>query len=152
MNNPTIYKIEYRDKSTVAILRTESLEVSDDNFSGAWEDLEFAPNTADLTNTLVRDSNGNDYNETTIRFFVPGTSVEQKSLLSSLAERSHVYRITDGEGKMYVVGTNSFRTRFTFGEVISATAAGKKGYDCVITCKSLYGPLVWFDETGSGVL
>ena len=152
MNNPTIFRIEYRDKSTVAILRTEQIEVSSENFSGAWEDLEFAPNSADMVNNMLKDSSGNDYNETTIRFFVPGTSVEQKTLLSSLAEKSHVYRVTDGEGNQYVVGSNSFRTKLTFGEIISPTAAGKKGYDCIIQSKSLYGPLVYFDDPGSGVL
>lgn len=141
MNNPTIYSIEYVTRGQCTIRPHERVEVSSSNFSGEWSSLEIAPNSGELSDSESTDQGGNKSHSTTVRFFIPGTSAEQKNELNDLSDYPHVYRITDGEGKQYIVGSDIFRAYLNYGEAISATAAGRKGYNCEIRCRSIAGPL-----------
>lgn len=148
MNNPTIFKIEYQGRTTVIIPVTSSEEVGSGCFSGQWTELEIAPGTASLSDNM-NDNGGNKSHTTQVNFFIAGISPEQKMELNDLSYNPAVYRVTDGEGKQYIVGSDQFRAHLTFGEEITASADGKKGYNCTIACKSRYGLLVYSDSYSS---
>jgi hypothetical protein len=147
MNNPTIFKIEYQGRETVIIPVTASDEVDSGCFSGAWNEIDMAPGTGYVSDQ-PNNEGGNKSHTTSVQFFIAGISTEQKMELNELESDPAVYRLTDGEGKQYIVGSDQFRARLTFGEEISAAASGKKGYNCSISCKSPYGLLI-YEESGS---
>jgi len=148
MNNPTIFKIEYQGRETVIIPVTSSEEVDSGCFSGEWIELDMAPGTGSLSDNQ-NDESGNRSHTTQVNFFIAGISPEQKMELNELSSNPAVYRITDGEGKQYIVGTDQFRAKLSFGEEITASAAGKKGYNCSISCKSMYGLLIYSESVSS---
>lgn len=148
MNNPTIFKIEYQGRETVIIPVTASDEIGPGCFSGEWIELDIAPGTASLSDEM-NNNGGNKSHTTQVNFFIAGLSPEQKMELNELSSNPAVYRITDGEGKQYVVGTDQYRAHLTFGEEITASADGKKGYICSITCKSRYGLLIYGNTSSS---
>lgn len=145
MNNPTIFKIEYMDRDDVSIPETISEEVGSELFSGTWVEMDMAPTTGELSDSLNTDD-GNKSHTTLLNFFVAGLSTEQKMELNILSAKPAVYRVTDGEGKQLIIGTDMFRAYLRFGEEISPTAAGRKGYNCTVQCKSRYGPLLYGDS------
>lgn len=148
MNNPTIYKIEYQYRDTVNIDSTVSDEVGSECFSGVWNELDIAPTTGELADAQQNEK-GMIFHVTTVNFFIAGINTEQKLELNTLASNPAVYRITDGENKQYILGSEDFRAWLSFGEQISPTAEGRKGYNCSISCKSLHGPLVYNDTASS---
>jgi len=139
MNIPSIYKIEYllpEDIATFDYTPGDVIDISA-HVNGSFTELPIS-GTASLSSTMNKNDAGVLY-EVESSFQKAGKDESVNGLLHDLSERDHIYRLTDVEGKQYLVGTKNNPAKLSFNEANDQEPTGFRGYNCSISWKSVSG-------------
>lgn len=151
---PGLKKIETIDKDKVNFpyLFDSGLAIKTSNyFSDVFTDLAIIKNSASLNQKSNR-SNGNTLMSVSVNFEML-ISNENLSVLNQLYKKPAVYRVTDFDDNIYIVGTQRHRTKLSFEIINESSVTGKKVISAELSHVSKHG-MVKIDEsenyTGGG--
>ncbi|MEF8984590.1 MAG: hypothetical protein V5A51_08355 [Bacteroidales bacterium] len=139
MNIPGIYKIEYILPGEIDAFDYspgDTIDISAYN-NGTFTELVFNE-TASLNSSMNKDEAGILY-EISTSFRKAGKNSTNLNELVTLARRDHIYRMTDVNGKQYLIGTTNNPAKFQFEEVNDQDPTGYRGYNCSISWRSVNG-------------
>lgn len=75
-------------------------------------------------------------------FLIAGTSTELNQQMSILNARKSIFRLTDADGLVYIVGSESYPARILSVLDLGGSPGSFKGYRCTITLTSPTGCMV----------
>jgi hypothetical protein len=101
--------------------------------------LEIIPHSGKLSSPFQKNSSGNSYYNTTVTFNIAKSEPAKDAILKNIVSRKGQYRITDANGVVYLVGSETYPARLTYTRAIDGTPGSFNGYRCVITCQSVSG-------------
>lgn len=124
MNSAVITKIEYR----------------------IFPDAEFTLLThimySGKLNEESADAEGVNLFTSTLNFSVAKITASTDSEIKSVKNRQAQFRVTDGNGTVYLVGDESYPARLVAQSALDGSPGSFNGYRCTVTCRAPYGCLV----------
>lgn len=120
MNSAVITKIEYR-------IFPEA------NFT----ELKIIPHSGKLSEILQKDSASNSYYDCNVNFLMAKSEAAKDTLLNSVAIKKSQYRVTDANGIVYLIGTETYPARLTYNRNLDGKPGSFNGYRCIVACKSV---------------
>lgn len=115
------------------VAKIESKLLTDAGFT----EIDFTGYSGTIHKNITR-PNGNVTHETTIRLKIPHISAVITDFLEGLLFRKAQYRVTDGNGKVHLVGDSSYPARLNYRQGIDGNAGSWNGYTVTITHISPY--------------
>jgi hypothetical protein len=139
MNIPGIIKIEYINAENASIAFSPSTSVDASNFSGNWTDVSFVDQTGGFTCQEKKQG----LFETNLNFSIPEINNTIESLVKELTTHPKVYRCTDVQGTMFIVGSNHFKGRAKSIMKNNVPFSSFRGFDIEVTVNSTHKPLIY---------
>lgn len=139
-NIPSIYKIEYLSSDNLnnfSYLPGDTVDVYEYISSGSFTELFFHGN-ASLSSQSSRNDAGVLF-EIKSSGQIASKDVDDLNTLNTLANANYVYRLTDVNGKQYLIGTNNNPAKITYREMNDSEPAGFRGYGFDISWQSTIG-------------
>ena len=124
MNSAVITKVEYRLPD-------------DEDFSS----LDIVPYSGKINEEASRTYSGIGYS-LKADFLIAGMSIEQNELINGLNRRKALFRLTDADDLVYLVGTETLPARMLATLDLGGAAGAFKGHRCTINYNSAKGCVV----------
>lgn len=124
MNSAVITKLEYRFPNVELFIPI--------SYTG------FSANLAEQTSK----SYAGVLHAATLQFRIPKCDAEKDRLMLSLSQRRAIYRATDANGAVYVVGSIKRGAQLLYSRTVDGKPGGFNGYEAVITLKFKGDPLI----------
>jgi len=122
MNVAVIVKVEYKLLSSYA------------DFS----DINIIPYSGSLSESVESVSAG-DLHQVTLSFKKEKVSSLHNLIFQRLRNRPAIFRVTDANNIITIIGSEQFRARLTYTKTIAGSADGFNGYQCSVVCFSPHG-------------
>lgn len=139
MNIPSIVKIEYMNAEDSSIAFSATTGVNASNFSGNWTQV----SVVDQTCGFVCDEKKPGLFETILNFSICGINSTNKYLINELTSHPKVYRCTDLQGVVFIVGSNHFKARAKSIMKNNVPISSFRGYEVEVTVNATHEPLLY---------